>query len=143
MTFKQFMQETRDVFSSELNPFLESIGLESVRFQRSLVGIEKHPLTVSVFPTAENGSTFEQQADNSLVRFTVQMFCNQNATEKGLVQAEEYYSALLEFIQSNTFGASSDLTSSVLCRMDEGEVVNGAIFNVTSRISSNTDFGWD
>lgn len=142
MVFKDFMKEVRDGFKEELNGFLSERGLSSVVFLNSALQVEKKPRSLAIYPTASNGSTLDQQADANIVRFTVQFFCNSEATEKGLTQGEEYYSALLEFIQSRTFGEASDLDGSVLCRMDEGFPVNGAVFLVSSRITTNCDYGW-
>lgn len=143
MTFGEFMASVRKEFKEELNDFLTERGLGQVSFLNSALQIEKKPRSIAIYPTASNGSTLDQQEDSNIVRFTVQLFCNGEATEKGLAQGEEYYSAVLEFIQSRTFGEASDLDGSVLCRMDEGYPVNGAVFLISSRISSNTDYGWD
>lgn len=142
MTFKEFMKAVRGEFRTNLNPFLVERGLTSVRFLDSLVGIEKKPLTMAIFPTASNGDTFSQNGDMDVVRFTVQFYCNGDATEKGLAQGEEYFSAILEFIQSRTFGEESSLDGATLCRIDEGEPVNGGVFLIGSRISTDTDLGW-
>lgn len=142
MTFRDFMTEVRTIFNDNLNAFLEAKELSPVRILPSLVGIEKRNLSLAVFPTASNGNTFQGQGGTGDVRFTVQFFCNREATANGLAQGEEYFSALLEFIQSRSFGEESSVDGAVLCRMDEGEPVNGAVFLIGSRMSTDSDSGW-
>lgn len=142
MTFKDFMAETRRTFREDLNVFLSGKGLTPVRVLDSSLSLEKAPLSLAVYPTASSGSTVEEQAETATVRFTVQIYCNGEATEKGLAQGEEYYSSILEFIQSRTFGEFSSVDGSVLCRMDDGYVVNGAVYLVSSRFTTGCDYGW-
>lgn len=142
MNFSDFMKEVRGMFRDELNPYLEAMGLEPVKVINSLIGIEKKPLTVAIFPTASSGDTVSVQGDMDVARFTVQVYCNHDATEKGLAQGEEYFSAILEFIRSRTFGEESNLDGATIVRMDEMEPVNGGVYLVSARMSTDTDAGW-
>ena len=73
---------------------------------------------------------------------TFQMYCNGTATEEGVGEALEYFSALIEWLGMSEFGRYSEITDSVLCRMDEGEPVNGFVLLLNSRLADETDAGW-
>lgn len=143
MTFNQFLTDTRQKIKEELPVFFSERGCEPPEFCSSIFNLEKKNNTVCVFPTASSGSTFYEEGNADMVRLTVALFCNKSATEKGVLQAEKYYSVLIQYIQKSLFGEASSLVESVLCRMDEGEPINGAIFNIEARIMTHTDYGWD
>lgn len=143
MTFKNYIEEVRETFRNELAPFLAEKGLSPLKVLASTLMLERENLSIAIYPTGRKGPTIEQQAKTNRVKFAVMLYCNSDASEKSLVQAEVYYSSVLEFIQSRTFGSTSNLDESILCRMDEGEAVNGGIFLVSANIASQTDSGWD
>lgn len=143
MTFNQFITEVRDKFREEVPAFCTGRGLDALTVVDSVFDLEKKNLSVCVFPTASSGSTFATEGNADMVRMTVMLFCNRSATTKGVLQAEKYFSVLIQYIQKTLFGEASTLAESVLCRMDEGEPVNGATFLIESRINTHTDYGWD
>ena len=128
--------------SSELNEFMKSKGLKDVKLTKSLFDISKRQRTLAVFPTASSGSTYSQSGEEAGLRTTFQMYCNTNATEEGVGEALNYYSAVIEWLEQAEFGKYSEITDSVLCRMDEGESVNGFILLLASKIKDETDAGW-
>lgn len=143
MTFYQFITEVRNKFKDELPSFCTERELEAVTVVDSAFDLEKKNLSVCIFPTASSGSTFSMDDGADMVRMTVMLFCNRNATSRGVLQAEKYYSVLIQYIQKSLFGESSTLADSVLIRMDEGEPVNGGTYLIESRINTHTDYGWD
>lgn len=143
MTFNQFITEVREQFKTELPAFCEERELEPLKVVMSLFNLEQKNLTVAVFPTASSGSTLYTEGNVDMVRLTVALHCNSSGTEKGVLQAEKYFSVLAQYLQKTRFGEASTLTESVLCRMDEGEPVNGAVFNIEARINTHTDYGWE
>lgn len=124
------------------NLFLEEKGMKTVNVVKSLFSIEKKPLTLAIYPTASTGSTYSDDGGGSEMAITFQMYCNRNATEGGAGEALDYYSALIEWLHTTTFGKYSEIDSSVLCRMDEGEPVNGFVLLLVSRLEEDTDAGW-
>lgn len=142
MTPKEFYENLWSKASEELDPFMESKNLKNVNIVKSLFCISKKPRTLAIYPTASSGSTYSQNGSVSELQTTFQMYCNQNATEEGVGEALDYYSALIEWLQRSEFAKYSELTESVLCRMDEGEPVNGFIILMASRLEDETDAGW-
>lgn len=141
--FIEWIGYVRKVFEDELNAFLSARGLECIsRFLKSALDLEMEPLSLAIYPTSSNGSTYKKLDGGSIGRFTVQFYMNEDATEDSAIMAETYYGAFIDFINRNNFGEYSTIDESVLIRMDDGEPVNGAIFLIESRISSLTDYGW-
>ena len=124
------------------NLFLEEKGMKTVNVVKSLFSIEKKPLTLAIYPTASTGSTYSDDGGGSEMAITFQMYCNRNATEGGAGEALDYYSALIEWLHDTTFGKNSEIEESVLCRMDEGEPVNGFVLLLVSKLEDLTDCGW-
>ena len=124
------------------NLFLEEKGMKTVNVVKSLFSIEKKPLTLAIYPTASTGSTYSDDGVASEMAITFQMYCNRNATEGGAGEALDYYSALIEWLHDTTFGKNSEIEESVLCRMDEGEPVNGFVLLLVSKLEDLTDCGW-
>ena len=116
--------------------------MKTVNVVKSLFSIEKKLLTLAIYPTASTGSTYSDDGGVSEMAITFQMYCNRNATEGGAGEALDYYSALIEWLHTTTFGKYSEIDSSVLCRMDEGEPVNGFVLLLVSRLEEDADAGW-
>lgn len=142
MTFNEFMTRTREQFSTEIPAFCEERGLEPLRVVFSAFRLDEQPLTVAVFPTASQGSTCSEEGNACLAWLTVMLYCNESATEEGTLQAEKYFSVMIQYLQKTCFGEASAVRESVLCRMDEDEPVNGGVFKLEARISTHTDYGW-
>lgn len=141
--FINWIADVRKVFEDELNAFLSARGLDCIsRFLKSALDLEIEPLSLAIYPTSSNGSTYRKEDNGAIGRFTVQFFLNEEPTEDSALMAEAYYGALIDFINRNNFGEYSVIDESVLIRMDDAEPVNGAIFLIESRISSLNDFGW-
>lgn len=143
MTFIEFVEETRKLFTDRLASYLKANGLASVIVLPSGIKLHDKPRSIAIYPTSSSGSTFSHNEQTSSVRLSVEFFCNENATDKGSVEAEKYYSALIGFIEEHKIGENHVIADSVLCRMDEGWNCNGCIFLIDSTISTQTDFGWD
>lgn len=141
MTPKEFYMDMLEEMKG-FNLFLEEKGMKTVNVVKSLFSIEKKPLTLAIYPTASTGSTYSDDGGGSEMAITFQMYCNRNATEGGAGEALDYYSALIEWLHTTTFGKYSEIDSSVLCRMDEGEPVNGFVLLLVSRLEEDTDAGW-
>ena len=142
VTVKEFVDSIRTEAEEGYNGFLEALEKKTVKVVRSGFLLEKRALTLAVYPTATSGSTYSENNGESSVNITFQMFCNRNATEEGVEEALEYYSAFIAWIGETTFGKYSDEVQSVICRMDEGEPVNGFIVLLSSRLGDLTDCGW-
>ena len=141
MTPKEFYMDMLEEMKG-VNLFLEEKGMKTVNVVKSLFSIEKKPLTLAIYPTASTGSTYSDDGGASELAITFQMYCNRNATEGGAGEALDYYSALIEWLHTTTFGKYSEIDSSVLCRMDEGEPVNGFVLLLVSRLEEDADAGW-
>ena len=141
MTPKEFYTDMWEEMKG-FNSYLEEKGMKKVNIAKSLFSIEKKPLTLAIYPTASSGSTYSESNEASEMMTTFQMYCNRNATEEGAMEALDYYSTLIEWLHETTFGKYSEISNSVLCRMDEGEPVNGFVLFVTSKLEDLTDCGW-
>ena len=141
MTPKEFYMDMLEEMKG-FNLFLEEKGMKTVNVVKSLFSIEKKPLTLAIYPTASTGSTYSDDGGGSEMAITFQMYCNRNATEGGAGEALDYYSALIEWLHDTTFGKNSEIEESVLCRMDEGEPVNGFVLLLVSKLEDLTDCGW-
>ena len=141
MTPKEFYMDMLEEMKG-FNLFLEEKGMKTVNVVKSLFSIEKKLLTLAIYPTASTGSTYSDDGGVSEMAITFQMYCNRNATEGGAGEALDYYSALIEWLHTTTFGKYSEIDSSVICRMDEGEPVNGFVLLLVSRLEEDTDAGW-
>lgn len=142
MSIKEFVESIRSEVKEGFSAFLEALGMEPAKVVKSGFLLEKKPLTLAVYPTASSGSTYSENNGESSANITFQMFCNRNATEEGVEEALEYYSAFIAWLGETTFGKYSDEIESVICRMDEGEPVNGFILLLSSRLEDLTDCGW-
>ena len=143
MTFWQFINEVRETFKKDIPDFCKERGIEPLKVVNTQFSLTKSGLTLAVFPTASSGSTITSTDGADLVRLTVMLYCNANGMETGVLQAEKYFSTVVQYLQKTRFGESSELVESVLCRMDEGEPVNGGVFLIEARINTHTDYGWD
>lgn len=141
MTPKEFYENMWDEIKG-FNKFLEEREMKEVSMVKSLFAIEKKPLTLAIYPTASSGSTYSENSGASEIFTTFQMYCNRNANEESVGEALNYYSALIEWLHETTFGKYSEISDSVLCRMDEGEPVNGFVILLVSRLEEETDAGW-
>ena len=141
MTPKEFYMDMLEEMKG-FNLFLEEKGMKTVNVVKSLFSIEKKLLTLAIYPTPSTGSTYSDDGGASEMAITFQMYCNRNATEGGAGEALDYYSALIEWLHTTTFGKYSEIDSSVLCRMDEGEPVNGFVLLLVSRLEEDADAGW-
>lgn len=143
MTFWQFINSVRETIKAELPAFCKERELDPLKVVSTQFSLTKAPLTLAVFPTATSGSTITSSDGADMVRLTVMLYCNANGTESGVLQAEKYFSTVVQYLQKTRFGESSELVESVLCRMDEGEPVNGGVFLIEARMNTHTDYGWD
>lgn len=143
MTFNSFLEETRAYIKETIGPFCTERACDPIKLVESSFELEKNPLSLCIFPTASNGSTFYEEGNADMVRLTVMFYANRTASGKGVLQAEKYFSVLIQYLQKTTFGEASSLAESTLIRMDEGEPVNGALFNIEARINTHMDYGWD
>ena len=141
MTPKEFYTEMWEEMKG-FNSYLEEKGMKKANIAKSLFSVDKKPLTLAIFPTASSGSTYSENDGFSEIDTTFQMYCNRNATEEGAMEALDYYSTLIEWLHITSFGKYSEITDSVLCRMDEGEPVNGFVLLVVSKLEDETDAGW-
>ena len=141
MTPKEFYMDMLEEMKG-FNLFLEEKGMKTVNVVKSLFSIEKKPLTLAIYPTASTGSTYSDDGGALELAITFQMCCNRHATEGGAGEALDYYSALIEWLHDTTFGKYSEIEESVLCRMDEGEPVNGFVLLLVSKLEDLTDCGW-
>ena len=141
MTPKEFYMDMWEE-AEGFNTFLEAKGMKKISVVRSSFLIDKKPLTLAIYQTASSGSTYSENGGMSEIETTFQMFCNRRATEDGVGEALDYYSALIEWLHDTTFGKNSEIEESVLCRMDEGEPVNGFVLLLVSKLEDLTDCGW-
>ena len=142
MTPKDFYSDLWTKANSEFNAFLSDKGMKGARVTKSVFDIEKRPRTLAIYPTASSGSTYMEAGGQAEVNTTFQMYCSGTATEEGVGEALEYFSALIEWLGTSEFGKYSEITDSVLCRMDEGEPINGFVLLLNSRLADETDAGW-
>lgn len=141
--YQNWIKEIRAVFEENLDAFLVSRGLEEIScYLSSGISLERTNRSLAVYPTSANGSSFKHENGGAIGRFTVQFYLDSEYSEDSMALAEEYYSALIDFLADNQFGQYSSIDESVIIRMDDGEPVNGAVFLMESRITSLNDFGW-
>lgn len=143
MTFKEFITDTRGMFKEELNPFLAENGLKPVKVLDSGVRLHNSNRSLAIYPTSASGSTFEGDGPDATARFTLEFFCNEDSTEKGYVEVEDYYSAFIDFINKAEIGGHHTIMQSVICRMEEDWPANGCLFLIEAKVSSDMDAGWD
>lgn len=143
MNPKEFIESIWTEVKEDFNDFLKEKGLKKVTVVKALFNLEKKPLTLAIFPTATTGATYEESNGVAKMDVTFQMYCNKSATEEGVGEALEYYSAFVSWLRNTTFGKYSESVDSVLCRLDEGEPVNGFVLLLSATISDLADWGWD
>lgn len=142
MTYLELITEAREIFSTELNPFLEGLGLEDVNvFLNSSFKLSKTPLSLAVYPTTSNGTTAEEQERYTEAYFVVELFVNDTANESSVEKATAYFDAILSFLEHRIFGGQSSVVdTAVLFRMDDDSPFNGSAFLVRSQILHKMDY---
>lgn len=141
--FFDFMTNVRKAIEDNINDYLAGEGLDPIqRFLASNLELGDGEREVAIFPTSSNGNTFSEDGNSCSVRFTVQFYLNEDATEESFIAIEKYYGAWIGFFTGISFGDFSFISDSVIIRMDDGEPVNGAIFSIECRLSSYIDYGY-
>lgn len=141
MTYKEYIDNARNTFKTELDGFLERRGLAKMNaYVDSFLLVDQKELTIAVYPEAPSGKNYSETSDMATVGFTVCFYLNEDMSAESSEKALTYYSALLEFIKAYRFSESDFVSESVLTLMELGEPKNGAFFLIESRLASYCDY---
>ena len=140
--YKNYLDNARQVIASGLNEYLSEERLDPVTgFVTSAFDLSEE-LMVAVYPASPSGETFKDDGHASHAFLTIEFFLNEDATADSCDLAERYYTAIIGFLQEESFSEFDVISTSSLLRMDDGFDRNGAMFLIESRLSTLTDWGY-
>lgn len=141
MTYRQYIDNARNVFKTEFDEFLEERGLQRLNaYVDTFLQVDQKELSLAVYPDAPSGKTYSESDDMATVGFTVCFYLNEDSSLESSDMALSYYSVLLQFIKAHEFSESDHISESVLTLMEMGEPKNGAFFLIESRLASFCDY---
>ena len=142
MVYKEFLDEVRDDFETNLNTFLQSIGLDGVsKFCTDGFSVDKNNSSLAVYAFSPNGPVMEYDGMYQTVRFTVEFYLNDKDGDNASLEIlEDYFSALAFYITQRRYGGNGIIANSQLNRMDQGDMCNECLFLVESRIDTSMDY---
>ena len=140
--YKDYLDEARKTIATHINPYLEAEGLEPVsQIVGSAYGLTMDR-SLAIYPASPSGETLKDDGHACHVRLTIDFYLNDNATAESCELAEKYYTAIIGFLQKQSFSEFDVISTSSLLRMDDGYDRNGGMFLIESRLMTLTDWGY-
>lgn len=145
MTITEYLNNAREIFSTEFNPFIESLdlGLPLVEnFVNSELAVRKADYSMALYLDSPTGTTYKETDADIQVGLTVSFYLNEDMTEESVEINDLYFASIIAFIKSKQFSEYDLIGDSIIVRMDEYEgSYNGSAFLINSRLS--THYGYD
>ena len=135
MVYKEFLDEVRDDFETNLNTFLQSIGLDGVsKFCTDGFSVDKNNSSLAVYAFSPNGPVMEYDGMYQTVRFTVEFYLNDKDGDNASLEILEDSSTSIG-VSSTGIGASS------FCSSAEGvSSCSGLISSTISPLFASNSF---
>lgn len=141
-TYKEYLDEARQIIASRLNTVLEEAGLSPVvRFVTSAFDLIDEK-SLAIYPASPSGETLKDDGHACHAYLTIEFYLDRAAAAASCDLAEKYYTAIIGFLQQERFSEFDIISTSSLLRMDDGFDRNGALFLIESRLNTAMDWAY-
>jgi len=131
----------RDLIANKLDDFLDSKGLDPmVGYDSTPLEVEHNPLTMAVYLAESQDGTASYDGSSVAISWAVVFVHSTAAMVEDIRQAEEYYSAVFDFLSEMRWGDATTIEKSSFFRMDSGEAFNGAAYLMKTIIPHVMDY---